>query len=288
MVLAAGSALVAASARAQGGQVVLAPTVYATHDLPSNAVTTFTAICPPLFVATSAGVTAPAPGTTVLAITPVGARGYRFRLGNPVTNADQRVTVAVACRKLPLVAGKSKLTLKLKPLKTRYLVVPPAGAAAATLTCPRGTIPAGAGVDLDPNRQKAVGAYRVGPPLSIRRQTQTLQRLVVVVGNGGLQARRVAVHGGCVTVVRAAGAPRQRLHVRLTTFRVLVPPGRQVFSRRCRAGWFSLGTGYSLRAKAVTSAGAAAIDGGGRWVILSDASPGPKADLQLACAHLAP
>src|SRR5512144_1506115 len=252
--LAAGVALVAASAWAGSEQVVLAPTVYATHDLPANAITTFTATCPAGYSAASGGVSTPAPGTTLLAIAPVGLRGYRFRLGNPVTNGDQRVTVAVACRKLVAVAGRPALTLKLKPLKTRYVLVPPGKSAAASLACPPGTVPAGLGVDLDPSRQQAVGAYRATLRLSIRRQMQTLQRFSFAVANDGAQARRVAVYAACLTLQRAAGATNVRLHVQVTTFRVPVRPGGQTFGRRCRAGWFSLAAGYALRSKLTTGA----------------------------------
>lgn len=44
--VAAGVVLVGAAARAQTDQVVLAPTVLASHDLPSNAITGFTVTCP--------------------------------------------------------------------------------------------------------------------------------------------------------------------------------------------------------------------------------------------------
>ncbi len=288
VLLAVSVALVAASARAGSEQVVLAPTVFATHGLPANAITAFAVTCSPGYVAASAGISTPAPGTTLLSIAPLGRRGYRFRFGNPVANGDQRVTVAVACRKLTVVAGRPGLALKLKPLKEKYVVVPARKTAAATLVCPPGTAPAGAGVDVDPGRQQAVGAYRASLRLSVRRQTQTLQRFTFALANDGTQARRVAVYGACVTLERAAGAPNERLHVQVTTFRVPVRPGSQTFGRRCRSGWFSLAAGYALRSKPTTGAGATAVGRGGRWAIVSDAAAGTQADLQLACARLAP
>src|SRR5262245_17380033 len=194
--LAVGIALVAASARAQSEQVVAAPTVYAAHGLPANAVTTFAATCSPGFAATSAGISTPAPGTSVLAIAPAGPRGYRFRIGNPVTNGDQRVRVAVACRKVLAARSGPRFTLRLKPLKTTYLVVAARKAASATLACPSGTVPAGGGVDLDPGGGKTVDAYRVGPGVSLRRQTATLRRFSFSLQNTATQAKRVAVYGG--------------------------------------------------------------------------------------------
>jgi hypothetical protein len=286
--LAVGIALVAASARAQSAQVVVAPTVYASRDLPSNTVTAFAVTCSAGYAAASAGISTPAPGTTVLAIAPVGLSSYRFRIGNPATNGDQRVRVAVACRKVLAAGTGSRFTLKLKPLKATYLTVPARKAASATLACPPGTVPAGGGVDLDSNRGKTVETYRPGPGVGLRRQTATLRRFSFSLQNTAMQAKRVAVYGGCLTLVREAGAPRERLHVQATTYRVLVHPGAQVVTRRCRPGWFSLRAGFSLRARPTTAAGAAAVAGGGRWSLVSDATTDTLADVQLACGRLAP
>jgi hypothetical protein len=286
--LAVGIAPVAASARAQSGQVVVASTVYASHDLPSNTVTAFAAVCPAGYAAASAGISTPAPGTTVLAIAPVGLSGYRFRIGNPSGNGDQRVRVAVACRKVLAAGTGSRLALKLKALRATYLTVPGRKGASATLACPPGTVPAGGGVDLAPGRGKTVEAYRPGPGVGVRRQTATLRRFSFSLQNPATQPKRVAVYGGCLTLAREAGAPRERLHVRATTYRVLVHPGAQVLTRRCRPGWFSLVAGFSLRARSTNAAGAAAVAGGGRWSLVSDAATDTLADVQLACGRLAP
>ena len=60
--VAAGVVLVAAAARAQTDQVVLAPTVFASHNLPSDAITGFTVSCPAGYAAVSAGVSRPGAG----------------------------------------------------------------------------------------------------------------------------------------------------------------------------------------------------------------------------------
>lgn len=286
--LAVGIALVAASARAQSAQVVVAPTVYATHEIPANGVTTFAVRCSTGYAASSGGIATPAPGTTVLAIAPVGLRGYRFRLGNPATNGNQRVRVAVACRKVLSASSGPRFTLKLKPLETTYLTVPARKAASAALTCPPGTVPARGGMDLDPGGVKSVAAYRVGPGVSLRRQTATLRRFSFSLQNAAAQAKRVALYGGCLTLAREAGAPRVRLHVRATTYRVLVHPGAQVVMRRCRPGWVSLSAGFSLRNRVTNATGAAAVTGGGRWSVLSDAAADTLADVQLACGRVGP
>jgi hypothetical protein len=63
--VAVGMGLAAAAAWAQAGQVVVGPTVYASHTLPSDAITGFTVTCPPGYVAVSAGVSNPGPGSTL-------------------------------------------------------------------------------------------------------------------------------------------------------------------------------------------------------------------------------
>jgi len=286
--LAVGIALVAASARAQSAQVVAAPTVYASHGVPANAVTAFTVRCASGFSATSAGISTPAPGTAVLAIAPVGLRGYRFRIGNPATNGDQLVRAAVACRKALSAGTGPRATLKLRPLKTRHLAVPGRKAASATLTCSPGTVPVGGGMDLDPVEGKSAEAYRVGPGVSLRRQTATLRQFTFSLQNTATQAKRVALYGGCLTLTREAGAPRARLHVRATTYRVLVHPGAQVVTRRCRPGWVSLAAGFSLRNHVTNVSGAAAVAGGGRWSVLSDAATDTLADVQVTCGRVGP
>src|SRR5947207_10659024 len=123
--------LVAVAARAQTEQVVLAPSVFATEELPSNAITKLTVTCSPGYVATSAGISSPAPGTTLLSITPGGPRAYRFRFGNPFTNTDQRVTVTAACRKVR--AHGNRYVLRLEPLSPKRVVVPAGGTAGGSL-----------------------------------------------------------------------------------------------------------------------------------------------------------
>ena len=117
--VAVGIGLIAASAWAQSGQVVLGTTVYALHDLPSDAITGFTVPCPFGYFAVSAGVSRPGPGTALLSVRPVGLRAFTFRFGNPATNDATRVAVAVACRK---TTGGPVFTMK--PVKTRVVVKP--------------------------------------------------------------------------------------------------------------------------------------------------------------------
>jgi hypothetical protein len=274
-VVAACVALVGASARAQAEQarpVVLAPSVFATHGLPSNTVTTFTVTCPAGYTAVSAGITTPAPGTTVLAITPVRLSAYRFRIGNPATNDDQRVTVVVACRKV----RAANLVLRLKPLKPKTVVVPAGRTTSATLPCPKGTTPAN-------------GGYAFGSTtLSVRRESSTLTAASYAVANSGARARRAVLYGACLTLFRTADSPFEQLHVQVTTFRVPLRPGEQTLGRACPGGWFALDAGYVLRARSTKVDGAAPTARGGRWKLANGTDGTVLADVQLACGRLGP
>jgi len=274
--MAAGVALVAASASAQ---VVLAPTVFATHGLPSNAITAFTVTCPPGFVAVGAGVSSPAPGTTLLSIRPVGLRAYVFRIGNPATNPAQRVTVAVACRKLR-VGGPA---LRVRPVKLK-LVVKPGAQRTASLPCPQDTTPAGAGTDIQPQRGKAAGGF-AGNPLSVRTLTASLRGFAVTIRNSGHARRSAVLYGNCVTVLRPAGSEPAPLRVQVITFTDPFHPGLQRVMHPCPSGWFSIGAGYALRSPVLRLEGAA-IDGGARWWVRNTGDGAATARLQLACGRI--
>lgn len=283
-VTAACVALVAASARAGTEQVVLAPTVYASHQLPADAITTFTVTCPRGFAAVSAGVSSPAPGTTVLAIVPAGAAGYRFRIGNPVTNGARQITVAVACRKVGAPV-KPRLVLRLRPLGPRLVVVPPRSSRSATLPCPRGETPAGGGVDLQPKQGRASARFR-GSPLSVRRATTTPVAASYVVANAAGRPHTAVVHGACLTLLRTADSPFEQLHVAITTFRIPLLPGEQTVTRSCRPGWAPLAAGFALRNRATTLTAASTAGGRGLWTLANGGDATVLADVQLSCVRI--
>jgi hypothetical protein len=273
--LAATSAVSSATAA-----VVLAPTIFDRVSLAPGAVAAVTVACPPGYVAPSAGAVVPAPGTTLLASGPAGDRAFAFRFGNPRTNAVRRVAVAVACRKV----RTSATVIKLRPVRRKPLVVPPGRQRSVALGCTAGFVPAGAGFDLDPAGQSR---GFVGTELSVRRITAGLRRFSFVVRNGGKAPRSVAVSGNCVTVVSAPGAPRERLHVRVSTFDEPIAPGRHPVTRRCPRGWFSIAAGYALPTPLAAIEAAAVIRRGGKWWVANNAAGRIKIALQLACGRIA-
>jgi hypothetical protein len=278
VLLAAGIALVAASARAGTGQVVLSPTVFASHNLPSNAVTGFTVTCPAGYTAVSAGVTSPGSGSTLLSLKPVG-RGFAFRFGNPATNDPTRVTVAVACRKL-----RGGPVFKLTLVKNRFLVRP-GTQRSITITCPPKTTPAGSGFDLDPGRAKSVEAFG-GAVLSVRTATASLRALQFRVASAAQRTRAVAVYGNCLTVLPVTSLTRARLTTKISTYTNVVAAGQHHFKHDCGGGWSALGAGYALGSGSLRIDGAAALGAGGRWWLRNNSTQPLQARLQVICAKV--
>jgi hypothetical protein len=277
--VAAGLVLVGAAARAQTAQVVLAPTVFGSHNLPSDAITGFTVACPSGYAAVSGGVSSPGAGATLLSVRPVGTRGFTFRLGNPVTNDATRVTVAVACRK---ITGGA--VLKLKRVTTR-IVVEPGTQKSGMLTCPPKSTPAGAAVDLDPVRAKSVESFS-GASLSLRSSTATLRAFQFRIANTGTRAHGAVVKGNCATVGLVPNVEHATLTTRITTYTNVVAPGTHHFRHRCRSGWISLGVGYALSSVSLRLEGTAAIGMGGQaWVRNTGAAP-LTVRLQVICSRV--
>lgn len=277
--VAGAAALVAPSSLAQG---VLSRSVFHTVDLPSNTIRSVLVSCPRGYVAASAGISNPAPGVKLLSIRPLGIAGYRFRFGNPAASAGQRVTVVAACRSL---AFESAARLKVAPVQM-LVTVPGGQLKPVALPCPSNTLPAGWGGDIA--LAHSARGYVPGPAsrLSLRRVSMGLGGFSFSLRNSGTKAQSVTLYGSCLTALRPAGTSRERLHVRITTFPVLLPPGSRRVVRSCATGWVSLAAGYVLRSLATTIDGAAAIGASGHWWVASDAEGQSSIDLKLVCARL--
>jgi hypothetical protein len=261
-------------------QVVLSPSVFHSHVLPANATTAFTVACPPGYLATSAGISNPAPGVTLLSIRPAGFRAYAFRFGNPPQNSDQKVTVVVACRKISSSGSKPRIVLRQRLVQSTVTV--PAGKLSTVgLACPASTAPAGRGFDLTLSQPGNLAS-----PISFRKNVLYLHGFSFTVLNKGARARTIALYGNCLTLLRAAGTKRQQLGIKITTFRDLVDPGSQSIAHRCPSGWVSLAAGFSIRSRQQTVRGAAAITLSGKWSVENDAKLPAIVDLQLACGSL--
>ena len=279
--LCAAGALVAVPAAIS--QVVLAPTVYHSASLPSDSIRTFTVTCPAAYFAVSAGVSKAAPGVTTLSLRPASARAFVFRFGNPSTNPDRTISVAVACRKIRALSGKPRL--KLVRLKTKPVLVPAKGQKLVVIQCPNGTVPAGGGVDLAPRRGKALAGFG-GSPLELRSQSSDLKRFGFDVRNTDSKPHAAVLYGNCVTLVQPAGSEPGRLQVKVTTRTTPVQPGLHTFKRSCLSGWVALATGYTLAPK-LTLGGSAAVGRAGKWTIANGGVGQVLAQLQLTCVRLA-
>ncbi len=274
------AALVAApSATPQTSRNVLARSVIRTVSLAPNAIRAFTLSCPSGYAAASGGVERPAPGASTLGVRPAGPRAYAFRFGNPAGNPRRDVRVAVACRR---ISGAAPY-FELRRLESKPIAVAAGGRKQVALSCPRGTAAVGAGFELDPRRAGSASGF-AGSPLSLRRETRTLSRFTLAVGNRGSARHSVVFYGACLTVVRGVGSTA-RLQVRITTSTTPLQPGGQVVKDTCPAGWFSLATGYSLPNE-VTLEGSSTSPRGGGWSLTNAASSQVLTDLQLVCGRL--
>ena len=278
--VAVAAGLVAPSSLAQ---VVLARSVFHRVDLPSKTIRNVAVSCPRGYVAVSAGVSNPAPGVTVPSIWPSGLAGYKFLLVNPVTNSDQQATVVVACRNFVFKAP----TTRLKVTSVQAKLKVPAGRLRATaLPCPPSTVPAGWGYDIAPVKSGRGSVPEAAARMSLRRVSMHLGGFSFSLRNSGAKAQSVTLSGTCLTALRPAGTSQERLHVKITTFRVPLQAGSHGVVRKCPAGWVSLSAGYALRSPVATIDGAAAIGAGGRWWVASDSERAATADLQLVCTRL--
>ena len=217
--LATGVALVAASARAQTGQVLLGPTVYSSRNLPANAITRFTVGCPRGYFAVSGGVSSPYPGSTLLSVRPVGLRAYTFRFGNPVTKDSTRVTVLVACR-----------TIRRGPVLIREAGQDPARRQAGTdqIRGARLSREHHPGLLRDRPRPGPVQVDRLVRGRRAQRadSTATLRAFQFRIANAGARAQEVVVQGTCATVLFASAAERASLNTRISTYTDAISPGR--------------------------------------------------------------
>jgi hypothetical protein len=201
----------------------------------------------------------------------VGVRAYSFRLANTGELA-QRVTVAAACRRVRS-GGSKALYLKLAARRRMKLRVPASSLRETRFACPSGTVPAAAGFDLGRGK------------LSVRQETQDLHVLTFGVFNPSSVPRTVFFYGGCLTVVRPAGARATQLQVSLATDTVPIHNGTQVVTRVCPQGWLSLAAGYDVPVGLELN-GAAAVARTGKWSLTNPAQKPVLVQLQLTCARL--
>jgi hypothetical protein len=251
--------------------IVIGSTVLKLFAVPSGRTAALRIACPPGDLAVSGGVHAAA-GVATLRIRPLGLRTYSFRFGN-TTSAAAQVTAAVACRRIPDATATAPF-LRLTLVRSKPVTVAPGARKGVSLRCPNGTLTGGAGFELDSGR------------LSVRRRTQTLKAFTLSVRNLGATRGSIDLYGGCLTLIRPPGAPKQRLQVTVQTWTTPIRSGSHMVTHRCPKGWFSLSTGYDLPA-GLRVADSSATSSGGRWTLTSAASAQVLAHVQLVCGRIA-
>ena len=199
-----------------------APTVFASHDLPSDAITAFTVTCPPGYArrqrAASRG---PGAGTTLLSVAPLGrARVHRSGSATRSRTTPTRVTVAVAAAR----CGVAGPVLVLKLVKTAGASSGRGQQKSGTLACPPHTTPAGAAVDLDPGRAKSVGSF-AGAALSLRAHARRCARSRSGSRTPATRATMSSCNGSCVTVLLAPDVSAAQLSTTISTYANVIAPG---------------------------------------------------------------
>jgi hypothetical protein len=284
-------AALVAPAPAGAQKIVVSPPVLHTADIPSNSIVTFTVTCPPGYFAMGGGVVSPAPGVTTLSITPVGARAFRFRFGNPVTNPAGRVTVSVTCRKIGFVPG-----LKIKPawltgtVKSKPVIVPPGQTKKLNLKCPPGEAPSGYGYDESSSAPKYAGA-KVPSPI----ETLDIVRAMPVPGAWSFSLentwrdspKSAVLYARCVSRTVQLGGRKEHVQVARMTFHERAKSGENRYSARCQKTFTPLGTGFSLPGKhAAEVVGTGILKTVALWFVDGFKEPFPKLDVYLLCGRV--
>jgi hypothetical protein len=258
----------AAAAQTKGPTVVMTGgTLYHSEDVAPNSIKTFRVTCPPGYVAMSGSASDP-DGATQLKSVPAGARSWTFSFGLPVTaTRAAHVTVLVLCSKpkpfLPGVGGKVKIKLKVKPVKSPAVVIPPGETEKTKLKCPAGAAPTGSGLSVSPPgaEPKSVHA-RAAAVLSnglVARQSRDLPvrgGFRFTVRNPATIAQTVRHSGRCLyrrASYRRRGHRRKRralTQVYRAVFEEIAKEGSNLFERSCPRHRFPVSAGYEYSSEA--------------------------------------
>ncbi|HEY1356817.1 MAG TPA: hypothetical protein VGF21_00790 [Thermoleophilaceae bacterium] len=250
-----------AAAQSKGPTVVMTGgLLYHTEDVPPNSIRTFTVTCPPGYVAMS-GTATDADGSTQLGSVPKGARSWTFSFGQPVTAArTAHVIVLVVCSKprpfLPGIAGKLKVKVKTKALKSPDIVIPPGDSESTKLKCPSGAAPTGSGESVAPAEAQPKGERaRAAAVLSnglVARETRDLPvrgGFRFTVRNPAAVPQTVRHYGRCLyrraSYRRRHGRKhRARTKVLRLLFNDTAQPGSNLFQHSCPRRTFPLSAGH--------------------------------------------
>jgi hypothetical protein len=236
-------------------------TLYHSVDVAPNSIKTLTVTCPPGWFAMS-GTVSTADGSTPLKSVPAGARSWTFSLGLPVTaTRTAHVTVLVICSKpkpvLIGLAGKAKVAIKLKSVKSKPVVIPPGGTEDTKLKCPAGSAPTGSGLEVAP-----VGSGAWSAPVraaDVPSNGQVARETTDMPVRGGFRfevhnpaaGEQTVTHSGRCLARRASYRRKRRKRRRRAKTRIVrltfkdgAAPGSNLFQHSAPDGQIPVGTGY--------------------------------------------
>ena len=191
-------------------------------------------------VALDAGAAVGASGLSLLASVPLGPRSYRVELRN-IEAARATAQVSVLCarvpgeRRLPVGTGTGAVMVPAAVVAGTGLV---AGRTTVTAACTKKSIPVSSGVDLGN-----------GGSLTVREALPSgARKLVVIVENTALEARRALVTVRCVDLPSGFGVTRSTAPVTIPAASgtgATLSPGVRAGTIKCPAGKVPLGGGQS-------------------------------------------
>ncbi len=158
------------------GAVTNTGTVYQSVTVQPDSIKTFTVTCPPGFVAVTGGMVVgkllfTGGAGPLLGVTRTAAgNAFTFRVGVPVTQSAQTITLSVRCIRKGFKIPLKALTLKVGKATGGAISVTPGATTNKNLKCPTGQAPTGAGFDVQPadgprrGRLSAAGRCRITPP----------------------------------------------------------------------------------------------------------------------------
>src|SRR2546429_7522023 len=136
------------------GAVTNTGTVYQSVTVQPDSIKTFTVTCPPGFVAVTGGMVVgkllfTGGAGPLLGVTRTG-NAFTFRVGVPVTQSAQTITLSVRCIRKGFKIPLKALTLKVGKATGGAIVVTPGATTNKKLKCPTGQAPTGSGFDVQP------------------------------------------------------------------------------------------------------------------------------------------
>ncbi len=263
--------LAAFPAAAEASDVIQPSTVSRSATVAGGATRTLELSCRAPAIALNATASGLPAGAGVRRSSPsAGVLGWSLELAAAESAARQRLSASIRCLRLELPNGVRDVSLGAETRRSPRVLVPAGATRRTSVRCERGFIPTGYGLDRSDAQVRLAGALASARGWSFR------------LANAGSAAGQASVSIRC-TRARVDGARRGapvslRLATRRVSFTDTVESGKPV-RHSCRAGEFSVASGFEARDLELESAQPAGARGG-LWSFRGGSG---RVDTQLLC-----